>query len=474
MQQLTELDGNFLLQETPCTPMHISPVVIYEQARGKRRVGFEQVLELFKRNLHKSAIFRRKLAGGAMGLDTPYWVEDPNFELEFHVRQIALPKPGTWRDLFVLLARLHSQGLDLTRPLWEAYVIGGVEGLEGLPRNSFAIMFKVHHSAIDGVSGAEIVTAIHSLSPAAELAEVSDAWHAESDPPTWRVWWNAYIHNLKRPARFIEAARHIVPDIIHAAREAQSGDGADSATMVRTRFNGEVSSARIADAVVFDLAKVKALRKSVTGATVNDVMISIIGGGLRKYLLSKDELPEVSLACHAPVSTRDERNSESTGNQVSEMMISMATDMDAPLQRLRAVHESALKAKEFTATVGGSLMSEVSRSLIPAVLGAGLRAASLAGARANIPVPAHVVISNIPGPQFPLYLGNAKVHVMLGLGPLLHLMGMFHAVLSGVGRISITFVTCPEMIPDPEFYRQCLQEAYDELEKACSEETGPP
>jgi diacylglycerol O-acyltransferase len=144
----------------------------------------------------------------------------------------------------------------------------------------------------------------------------------------------------------------------------------------------------------------------------------------------------------------------------------MATDIEAPLERLQAVHESALKAKEFTATVGGSLMSEISQSLIPSVLGAGLRAASLAGARSNIPVPAHVVISNIPGPQFPLYLAGARVHVMLGMGPLLHMMGMFHAVLSGAGKISITFVSCQEMMPDPEYYRQCLQEAFEELEVA--------
>ncbi|MGL4564318.1 MAG: wax ester/triacylglycerol synthase domain-containing protein, partial [Halioglobus sp.] len=164
MQKLSEMDSSFLQQETARTPMHISPVLIYDQsARRDHPVRFDEILTTFERNLHKSAIFRRKLAGGAFGLDTPYWVEDPDFDLEFHVRQIALPQPGDWRQLCVQLARLHARGLDMRRPLWEAYVIEGLNKVEGLPEHSFAIMLKVHHSAIDGISGAEIVTAIHSL-----------------------------------------------------------------------------------------------------------------------------------------------------------------------------------------------------------------------------------------------------------------------------------------------------------------------
>ena len=164
MQKLSEMDSSFLQQETARTPMHISPVLIYDQsARRDHPVRFEEILTTFERNLHKSNIFRRKLAGGAFGLDTPYWVEDPDFDLEFHVRQIALPQPGDWRQLCIQLARLHARGLDMRRPLWEAYVIEGLNKVEGLPEHSFAILLKVHHSAIDGISGAEIVTADNSL-----------------------------------------------------------------------------------------------------------------------------------------------------------------------------------------------------------------------------------------------------------------------------------------------------------------------
>jgi diacylglycerol O-acyltransferase len=464
MEQLSELDSNFVLQETSLTPMHISPIVVYEQSSTKKRVRFKQILKIFEHSLHKSTVFRRKLAGGAMGLDTPYWVEDPNFDLEFHVRHIALPAPGDWRQLCILLARLQARGLDMKRPLWEAYVIEGLNDVEGLPKNSFAIMFKVHHSAIDGVSGAEIVTAIHSLTNEIKLPKVKDNWQGEEDPSNWTVWSKAYMNNLKRPVKFIKTASTLIPSFIKANKQAAGEKGEPRAPMTRTRFNGKVGAGRVTDTLILELDSIKSIRKAVDGATVNDVMVSIVGGALRKYLTSKNELPEVSLSCGAPLSTRDDRNSESTGNQVTQLTISLATDIEDPLERLQAVHESSTKAKEFNTAIGGNVMAEISQSIIPTVLSAGMRFGTLAAAQSDMPVPSHVIISNIPGPQMPLYLAGAKVHLMMGMGPLLHMLGLFHAVLSGAGKITINFVSCREMLPDPEFYKQCLLEAYKELE----------
>jgi WS/DGAT/MGAT family acyltransferase len=467
MQQLSEMDSNFLQQETALTPMHISPVIIYDQSTRKGgKVRFKEILRVFENNLGKSAVFRRKLAGGAMGLDTPYWVEDPDFSLEFHVRHIALPKPGDWRQLCILLARLQSRGLDMKRPLWEAYVIEGLNEVAGLPKNSFAIMLKVHHAAIDGVSGAEIVTAIHSLSKDIEPPMQADDWQGERDPSSWQVWSRAYLHSLQRPAKFVSKVSELVPAFIRANKlGAESGEG-PKAPSLHTRFNGRVDSSRVTDALVMDLAEIKRMRKAVEGATINDVIVSIVGGGLRKYLQDKDELPSESLSCAAPISMRVERGSDSVGNQVSQMNISMATDIEDPLQRLQAVQHSANQAKAYAAALGTSVLMDVSEIMVPQVLGMGMRAVSYAAANTNMPVPSHVVVSNIPGPQQPLYLAGARVHLLTGLGPLLHMMGLFHAVLSGAGRITINFVSCRSMLPDPEFYQQCLQESFEELRSA--------
>lgn len=468
MQQLSEMDSNFLQQERVRTPMHISPVIVYDQsARENGKVRFKEILTVFERNLHKSAIFRRKLVGGAMGLDTPYWVEDEGFDLEFHVRHLALPKPGDWRQFCILLARLQSRGLDMKRPLWEAYVIEGLNRVEGLPENSFAIMLKIHHSAIDGISGAEIVAAIHSLTDEIAPPLVEDKWRGERGPSAREIWTRAYMHNLQRPIKFLETARTMVPAIIRARKMSANPQTDRRKTLTaKTRFNARVSTARVVDALIMDLNEVKAMRKALGDVTVNDLMVAVVGGALRKYLQSKGELPTNSLIAGAPVNVRSERNSDSKGNQVSLMRITMATDIADPVEQLQAIHLSAQQSKVFSNAMGSSVMMDVSEVLIPQVLGWGFRAITLAASRTARPMPCHVVISNVPGPQFPLYLAGARVHMMMGLGPLLDMMGLFHAVLSGVGIISITFISCREMMPDPQFYKTCLQEAFEDLRKA--------
>jgi diacylglycerol O-acyltransferase len=467
MQQLTELDNAFVQMESNRTPMHISPVIFYDQSGVKNgKVRFKDILGVFERNLHKSAIFRRKLAGRSMGFDTPYWIEDSNFDLEFHVRHIALPKPGDWRQLSILLARLQARGLDMRRPLWEAYVIEGLNDVEGLPPNSFAIMLKIHHSAIDGVSAAEIISAIHSLTPAQEQPQIADDWQGESSPSQLQVWSRAYLNNLKRPVKLLETVRELVPNAVRANRTAAERHPKEKPALVKTRFNAKISGYRVTDAIILDLATVKAIKNQVEGATVNDVIVSVVGGGLRKYLQAKDDLPSSSLVCGAPINVRAERSSESRGNQVGMMTIDMATDIDDPIERLKAVSDHADDSKAYSSTLGASAMMDISRGLWPQFLGVGMRVATLAAVSAEMSMPLHTVVSNVPGPQQPLYLAGAKVHMMMGLGPLLDMMGLFHGVISGAGKITINFVSCRELLPDPGFYKACLQEAYDELEAA--------
>jgi diacylglycerol O-acyltransferase / wax synthase len=467
MEQLSELDYTFVQMESSRTPMHITPVLFYDQSGAPGgKVRFKDILETFERNLHKSRIFRRKLAGGTLGFDTPYWVEDPNFDLEFHVRHIALPKPGDWRQLCILLARLQARGLDMRRPLWEAYVIEGLNEVEGLPPNSFAIMLKVHHAAIDGVSGAEIITAIHSLEPDAPLPEASDDWAGEPDPPVAKVWSRAYVNNLKRPMQLIKTARELVPNIIEANRMGAERDHHEETSTARTRFNARVSSRRVTDSLVMELARIKKIRQVVSGATINDVIVSVVSGAMRKYLDAKGELPEKSLTCAAPINVRSERSSESKGNQVGMMTIDMATDVADPVERLKAVMHHSSNSNETSQVVGTGVMMDLSRGLSPQLTNVTMRAAFMAAGRDVMPMPVHTVISNVPGPQIPLYLAGARVHMIMGMGLLVDMGGLFHAVISGAGLITINFLSCRELLPDPEFYKQCMVDSYAELEAA--------
>jgi len=474
MQQLTKLDNAFVQMESSRTPLHITPVIFYDQSSAKNgKVRFKEILEIFRQNLHKSKVFRRKLGGRTLGFDAPYWVEDPNFDLEFHVRHIALPKPGDWRQLCILMSRLHARGLDMRRPLWEAYVIEGLNQVEGLPPKSFAIMLKIHHSAIDGVSGAEIITAIHSLEPDAPLPGGPDDWAGESEPAILSKWSRAYINTLKRPVKLVNTVRELVPNIREANRISKGRDSEPATHNQKTRFNARISSHRVTDTLVLELPRIKKIRETVAGATVNDVIVSVVGGAMRKYLEAKGELPEASLTCAAPINVRSERSSESAGNQVGAMILNMATDVADPVQRLQAVMHHASDAKETSAVVGTGVVMNITESLSPQFLKATLTAASFAAQHSEMPMPAHTIVSNVPGPQFPLYLAGAKVVMMMGMGPLLDLAGLFHAVISSNGVITINFVSCREILPDPDFYRQCLQESYDELESSALKKSKP-
>ncbi|MEP5763699.1 MAG: wax ester/triacylglycerol synthase family O-acyltransferase [Halieaceae bacterium] len=466
MQQLTALDYMFLQQESPRTPMHISPVMIYDASEVDRgRVRFKEVLTVFERSLHKSTVFRRKLLDKTGGLDLPYWIEDDHFDLEFHVRHIALPSPGDWRQFCILLARLQSRGLDMTRPLWEAYVIEGLHNVEGLPPDSFAIMLKVHHSAIDGVSGAEIISVIHSLTADLPPPVTDDPWQPEKPPPLGRLWSKALSNNLKLPGKFFQTVGELVPAAIKANR--LSNEHPESkATWVHTRFNGPVTSSRVTDTLRMDLQDIKDIRNAVAGSTINDVMVAIVGGGLRKYLQAHDELPDVSLTCGAPISVRPKEEQASAGNQVSMMTISLATDVEEPVARLQAVNHSAADGKAYSSALGAHAMMDITQSLSPRVLGLGMRAAFSAAMSAEMAMPSQVVVSNVPGPQFPLYMAGARLHTILGMGPLLDGMGLFNLVISGAGHICINFTACRQMLPDPDFYQQCLRESFAELKAA--------
>jgi len=232
----------------------------------------------------------------------------------------------------------------------------------------------------------------------------------------------------------------------------------------RTRFNHRISPHRVVDGIILDLEQVKAVKRAVDETTVNDVIVATVGGALRRYLQSKGELPERSLIAGAPISVRVENGPDLWGNQIGIMWIRLGTEVEDPLQRLRAVHASARQAKDYANATGTRMMLDMGEGMGPILFGA----VTKLGSRMN----QHTVVSNVPGPQVPLYLAGARLHSLLALGPLMDGTGLFHGVISGGGKISITVVACREMMSDPEFYRECLQGSWDELQAAiCAHDT---
>jgi len=469
MEQLSGQDAMFLHAELDGLPQHIGGVNIYNQdtAPGSA-VRFKQILAMLESRVHLSPIYRRKLAFVPGGLSRPYWVEDPDFDLEFHVRHIALPKPGDWRQLCILAARLHSQPLSRDRPLWEMYIIEGLNNVEGLPKNCFAVLVKVHHCAMDGATGAQFNNIVHDLTPETAETEPAGPWVVERIS-TARMLGKAYVDAWKKPGDVYDMVKKAGPTFMRLRRGKKQQDFHTLEHKQKTRFQGKISRHRVVDGRRFDFGEVRAIKSSLPGVTINDVMLTIVAGGLRKYLQSKDELPEQTLVTGCPIDVRSPEDRAAGGNMVGMMNVALCTEIEDPYERLQAVHEESNSAKAYAEAMGARMMMDVTNVMPGNVLSIALRAASATGL-AEASVIQNTIVTNVPGAPHQLYFCGAELVNSFTLGPLVPNVGLMHIVYSAVqnkqGTITLSFTACRQMLPDPAFYAECLQESFDELKKA--------
>ena len=471
MQQLNQQDTMFLYSETPRVPMHISSLHIYDPSTASEEMTFERMVEHVRSRLPLTRILRRKLVRVPLDLDYPYWVEDRGFDLEYHVRNIALPRPGTWSQLWVQTARLHSQPLDLSRPPWELYLIDGLEQVAGYRPDSFGMFIKVHHAAIDGMSGIELMNALHDLAPEGRTV-ADDAWRAEADPSPLKLLTQAASHVTAMPGRAWQLMSKSIPRL--PTLQAETLRGQPAPTLPRTRLNGAVTTHRVGDGFRFDLATAKQLRGAVPGSTVNDVVLAVVGGGLRSYLAATTELPSTPLYAGVPISLRTEEDTGTAGNKISIMLVSLATDVADPIERLRAVQRSTSASKEQSTAESARTMAEAGELLPGALLGAAVHALPQLGAGGVTSMIGNVCVTNVPGSQVPLYLCGARMDAYYGLGPVFDHAGPIHLIVSYCGHIYLAVTSCREIIPDIERYITCLEESWSELVAASEPAASRP
>jgi len=470
MQQLTGQDASFLYFETARTPMHIGSIQIYEQKDLPGGVqGFKNILAQVESRLHMARTFRQKVVRVPFSLDHPYWIEDKDFDLEFHVRHIRLPKPGDWRQLCIQVARLHGRPLDLSKPLWEFTIIEGLDNIEGLPPDCYAIVSKVHHACVDGVSGIDMIEAIHDLDPTRPNLQPSDKpWKGEDEPSPFELLTRASINNALQPFRFAEVAARTIPALAKLGEGVREGRFSAMKPVPRTRFNGTVTAHRVVEGRSFDLKAFRAMKNVVPKATVNDVVLTVCGGALRKYLDAKNELPEQSMIAMAPISVRATSERGAMGNQVAAMNVAIGTHIADPIKRLEAVHADAASSKEMTNAVGAKLMTDYSQFIPSTTAALATRLYTRLGMANTTNPPFNCVITNVPGPQVPLYCAGARMVAHYGLGPVFDGMGLIFPVVSYCGRITISVTACREMLPDPEFFAQCLESSFADLQAAAA------
>src|SRR3954470_23402431 len=477
MQQLNAHDAMFVHFDNEDWAAHGGMVAIYDPSTAPGgKVRFKDVLAHLERRLPRSPIFRRRLVRVPLDLDHPYWVEDENFDLEFHVRHTRLPEPADWRQLCITVARLDSRPLDLSRPLWEMYVIEGLDNVDGVPPGSYAVFTKLHHAAVDGHSMRDIISGIHDLTPdVANSPAGVDDWSPEPRPSATTLLCNAVVNNfLRAPLRTGRAGVRMLPSagVFAQALLGRRPEGSGSLippSVTRTRFQAELTPHRVMDGCVFSLDDVKRMRSLVDGATVNDVIVAIVGGGVRRYLEAKGEAPNDSLTCGAPVDLRKGEDSLG-GNDIAFLAISLGADIADPVERLRIVRRSTAGAKEMQQAVGARELSELSASFPGALSSWAFKAlASTSMLFGNRRPLFNVGVSNVPGPQEPLYMNGARAVRIFGVAPIFDGTALVFGVFSYRGAIEVTFVSCRRVVPDPAFLAECVQSSYDDFLAALPE-----
>ncbi|MGB1456310.1 WS/DGAT/MGAT family O-acyltransferase [Spongiibacter marinus] len=465
MKQLGVLDTAFVNLEHPNTPQHVGGMGIYDPSTAPGGfVRFKGVIANFERRLKKHSIFRSRLVNVPGKLDRPYWVQDANFDVEFHIRHLALPQPGDWRQLCILIARLHARPLDMSRPLWEAYIIEGLDNIPGVPKGGFAIYTKMHHSLVDGAGGSSIMSVIHDLEPDPEaVPEAPETVMVDIAPSPLYLGTATAVNQLKNSVKMLGGAANTLADLGKLAwGVARKRIPMPSITSPRTRFNTPVGPYRVFEAAEFSLEDVK-LVKNHTGVKINDVVLSVVGGAMRKYLQHHNELPEDSLAVSIPLNMRTRRGVSDENNQVGSVFVEVHTELDDPLARLKAIYQSSQDAKAFgensplvdVLRLAGVMPPAMTRPIVNTYVNNELTQ--------HLPLGISSVVSNVAGPPFPLYSAGAQMVRYYGLGLLTPGVGLFHLVFSSSGVVTMSILGDRDSMPDPAFYRECVEKAFQEL-----------
>jgi WS/DGAT/MGAT family acyltransferase len=464
MRQLSGSDAFFLYSDRPGRHQHVSTVYIYDPApAAEGSVSFDAIRRHMEARLDASRLFRQRLVRVPFDLDYPWWIEDPHFELDFHLRHIALPEPGDWRHLCIQLSRLHARPLDLTRPPWEMYVIEGLDSVKGLPAGAFAVMTKVHHAAIDDVTEEDFTVVLHDLEPHPSVSRRKTAWRPDREPGLGELLLLSWFNNT---TKILETGQSLVDRLPLVG----SGQGRPRGLLRTehgpapvTRFDHRITPHRVWDARFFDMAEVRRIAGSFMRGTAEDVAVAVCAGAVRRYLEAKEELPAASLWGLLPLHHQEQGDEGLPGHRVQLARIKLMTHVADPEDRLAGIHGEIENSRLESAAEAGE-MNEL-QDILPATtmnLAARTISANLGPGR-QYRKNHNLVISITPGPDRPLYLCGARLLAYTGMATIMDDLALAHTVTSYDGRLAIAFVSDRRMMPDPAFYAECLEAAFDEL-----------
>jgi diacylglycerol O-acyltransferase len=465
MERLTGLDAAFLYIETPSHHMHVSMVSVFDTSTMPGGYSFEKVRAIVEERIPMIPMFRRRLVEVPFRLHHPIWVDDPDFDLDYHLRRIGAPPPGGIKELCDLAGEFTSRQLDRSRPLWELCIV------EGLENGNIGVLAKVHHSTIDGVSGAEVMVHLFDLEPAPATPPEPppEPPGPERVPSDLELVGYAAWSLARQPFRIAAALPGTIRSVVNVARRRRASEGPTVPAPFAapaTTLNAAITPHRNVAAVTLPFDDVKAVKRAL-GTTVNDVVLAVCAGALRRYLDTHGELPEDPLVAVVPISVRNDPEIESGGsNQVSAMFTSLATDVTDPRERLLAIAEVTRAAKEEHNAIGAKLLQDWAEFAAPRLFARASRLySSMNLADRHRPIH-NVIISNVPGPPFPLYLAGAQLELLCPLGPVMEGAALNITVISYMDRLDVGLIACREVVPDLWDLAEGFHDALEELTDA--------
>ncbi|MCV7349796.1 WS/DGAT/MGAT family O-acyltransferase [Mycobacterium parmense] len=443
MHRLSGLDASFLYLETSEQPMHVCSIIELDTSTMPGGYDFARLRDALASRITAMPEFRERLADSPLNLDHPVWVDDDRFDIDRHLHRIDLPSPGGRAEMSEICGHIASLPLDRRRPLWEMWVIEGVAGTDCHGDGRIGVMTKVHHAGVDGVTGANLMSRLCTTEADAPAPDPVDGVGGASG---WRIAAGGLVRFATRPLHLANVVPDTASSVLATLRRARDG-----VTMARpfsapqTVFNARISSRRTIAYAQLELDDIKAV-KNHFGVKLNDVVMALVSGALRQYLAERNALPDASLVASVPVSVHG-RSDRPGRNQITAMFSSLNTQIADPAHRLRAIAQANSVAKQHSSAIAATLLQDWSQFAAPAVFGVAMRL--YARSRLTDGAPVHnLVVSNVPGPQVPLYLLGCEVKAMYPLGPIFHGSGLNVTAMSLEGKLDLGLISCPELLPD--------------------------